>query len=233
MTIGIIGAMDEEIVHFKKVMEDITMKKKAGITFYEGSLHGKKIVVCKCGVGKVNASICTQILIDTFHAKHIIFTGVAGAVDPLLNIGDIVISTDAMYHDMDATPLGFKKGEIPFTDVSIFPADEFLRSLAYRVSKEMTDGYQVKFGRILSGDQFIADRTKVNELYETFHGTCTEMEGAAVAHVCYLNEVPFVIIRSISDKADGSADVNFQQFVKLASLHSYKIVHYMFEHWDQ
>lgn len=210
--IGIIGAMDEEV---RLLKENIQLKDelvKATITFYLGTFHGKEVVICKSGVGKVNAAITTQLLIDHFSISHIIFTGVAGAVDAHLNIGDIVISTSAMQHDLDASALGFKKGEVPMFDYpSDFVADTNLVELAKQAANSIKD-INVVIGRILSGDQFIADHKKVEELGKLFLGKCVEMEGAAVAHVAMLNNVPFVIIRSMSDKANGEANVNFTEF---------------------
>lgn len=230
--IGIIGAMDEEIQHILDAMKDYEEKRKAGITFYVGTFNGYDIVLCKSGVGKVNASVCTQILIDEFAASNIVFTGVAGAVNPDLKIGDIVVSTDCVQHDMDVRALGFKLGEIPYTEVSVFKADERLVDLAITASKEIVDDKKIVSGRILSGDQFIADRDKVKFLHEELNGYCTEMEGAAVGQVCSMNSIPFVIIRSMSDQADGSADVNFLEFTKLASKNSFEIVNEMVKNWN-
>lgn len=233
MRIGIIGAMDEEIQHILDSMENYKIGKKAGISFYSGKFNGYDIVLCKSGVGKVNASVCTQILIDEFQATHIIFTGVAGAVNPELKIGDIVVSTDCVQHDMDVTALGFKLGEIPYTEVSVFKADPALVDLAISASKEIVHDRKIVSGRILSGDQFIASRDKVRFLHDELQGFCTEMEGAAVGQVCSMNEIPFVIIRSMSDQADGSADVNFLEFTKLASKNSYEIVNEMIKNWSK
>lgn len=229
MRIGIIGAMDEEIALYKDGMNLTRETFKAGITYYEGQWEDKEVVLCKCGVGKVNASVCTQILLDSFGVDAVIFTGVAGALHPDLEIGDIVVATDCQHHDMDVTALGFPRGVIPFTEVSVFDADEQLVSAAVKASEQVTSG-KTMTGRILSGDQFIANRDMVRELYETMQGMCTEMEGAAVAQVCVMNGVPFVVIRSMSDKADGSAHVNFPEFTKLASQRSYEIVKKMLVH---
>jgi len=228
MTIGIMGAMDQEIQLYKNQMDLISETNKAGIVYYEGMLNGKKVVLCKSGVGKVNASVCTQIMIDRFNVDCVIFTGVAGALHPELEIGDIVVSVDSQHHDMDASPLGFAKGEIPFADTSLFKADEKLVKLAVKASEALGEG-NTFVGRVLSGDQFIANREIVKQLYEQMEGTCTEMEGAAVAQVCHMNQVPFVIIRSMSDKADGSAHVNFEEFTNLASQRSFQIVYNMLE----
>jgi adenosylhomocysteine nucleosidase len=224
--IGIIGAMDEEIELYKENMNEIHERQRAGIIYFVGKLHNQPIVLCKSGVGKVNASICTQILIDDFGVGQVIFTGVAGGVDPVLNIGDIVISRDCVQHDIDVTALGFKRGEIPFASVSTFEADSRLIQIAEESGKTVND-VQVVIGRILSGDQFIADKDVVKDLFEKLEGACVEMEGAAVAQVCYLNNIPFVVIRSLSDKADGSAHVNFLEFTKLASNRSFHIVEKM------
>ncbi|WP_209122123.1 5'-methylthioadenosine/adenosylhomocysteine nucleosidase [Alkalihalobacillus sp. BA299] len=231
MVIGIIGAMNEEIELMKEEMEIEKKTKIAKITFYSGTMENHKIVLCKSGVGKVNAALTTQILIDHFHIEKIIFTGVAGALEPSLNIGDIVISTSAIQHDIDASPLGFKRGEIPmFEHTSDFPADSSLIELAKKVSKQLD--IQVVKGKVLSGDQFIASQELVHELHETFSGACVEMEGSAVAQAAMLNEIPYVIIRSISDKANGEAKMSFNEFVQVAAKQSNFIVKAMLEHME-
>lgn len=222
-TIGLIGAMDEEIRLLLESMEEVQTSNTAGITYHEGRIGEKKVVLCKSGVGKVNAAVCTQVLIDHYHVDAVVFTGVAGALDPELEIGDIVVSKACMQHDMDVTPLGFARGIIPFQETSIFPADSVLVELALQVSRRLFDG-KAREGLILSGDQFVADRELVKLLHEQLGGTCTEMEGSAVAQVCHMNGLPYVVIRSMSDKADGSAHVNFPEFTQLASKHSYQIV---------
>lgn len=227
MRIGIIGAMDEEIALYLEAMGQTTQTVKAGITYYAGVMEGKEVVLCKSGVGKVNAAVTTQILIDQFQVERVIFTGVAGAVHPDLTIGDIVVSTDCIQHDIDVSPLGFAPGQIPFTDQWIWSADQELMQQAIEAGKELEAGVQVVSGRILSGDQFVASREKVQWLYEQFQAHCTEMEGASVGQVCAMNSVPFVVVRSMSDKADGSAHVNFVEFTKLASERSYAIVRNM------
>jgi adenosylhomocysteine nucleosidase len=215
--------MNEEIELLISRMERVKESSKAGVTYREGLFLGKEVVVCKSGVGKVNAAVTTQILIDQFAVEAVIFTGVAGALDPELNIGDIVVSIECMQHDMDVTALGFPRGVIPFEETSIFPADSGLLERATASGNKLFGG-RVKQGRVLSGDQFIADREAVKGLYTELQGTCTEMEGAAVAQVCSMNQIPYVVIRSMSDKADGSAHVNFAEFTKQASENSYKIV---------
>ncbi|WP_027090992.1 5'-methylthioadenosine/adenosylhomocysteine nucleosidase [Cohnella thermotolerans] len=221
--IGIIGAMQEEIDLLLGSLQDAVEMNRSGIRFHTGTLHGHQVVICKCGVGKVNAAVYTQVLIDRFGVSKVIFTGVAGALDPELDIGDVVISTSCLQHDVDVTALGFPKGVIPYQDKSEWPADEALVQLAATAGEKAAPG-RVKKGKVLSGDQFIADRDVVRRLRETFEGACTEMEGAAVAQACAMNGVPYVVIRSMSDKADGSASVNFAEFTVEASNRSFAIV---------
>lgn len=226
--IGIIGAMDEEIELLHQNVTLIKQSTIAGITYYEGSLCGQSIIYCKSGVGKVNAAICTQVLLS-FSVDCVWFTGVAGALDKRLDVGDIVISSSAMQHDIDVTALGFAKGVIPFQVQSEFIADDTLIKLAKQAGDALFPNRTV-IGKIVSGDQFIASVDKVSELHATFNGVCAEMEGAAVAQVCSANEVPFIIIRSMSDKADGSADVTYKDFVVQAADHSYSMIEYMISH---
>jgi len=229
-TIGIIGAMVEEIELLHRHVDVKTESVQAGITYYEGVLHGKKVVYCKSGVGKVNAAVCTQKLAD-MGVDCILFTGVAGAVDPSLNIGDIVVSSSCVQHDMDVTALGFARGQIPFQDQWDFQADPALVKLAQDAAEALFPGSN-RVGKVLSGDQFIASRDAVKQLYEELGGACTEMEGAAVAQVCDMNRVPFVVIRSMSDKADGSAHVNFAEFTVTAANNSYRIIDHIVHHMN-
>ncbi|GAE34170.1 5'-methylthioadenosine/adenosylhomocysteine nucleosidase [Halalkalibacter akibai] len=224
MKIGIIGAMNEEIERMKAEMKVSETHVYASVTFYEGTLKEKKIILCRCGVGKVNAALTTQILIDKFEISHLLFTGVAGAIDESLNVGDLVISTSAIQHDIDVTALGFKKGQIPyFEDSSDFEADSTLVKMAVAAAEESTERHIVQ-GRVVSGDQFIASAEIVQTLRSEFDAVCVEMEGAAVAQVAKMNQVPFVIIRSMSDKANGEASMNFAEFTQLASEQSHLLV---------
>lgn len=223
---GIIGAMEEEVERIRPELERTATREMAGIRFDAGWWHGKPVVVCRSGVGKVNAAVCTQLLIDRFAVGRVLFTGVAGAADPGLDIGDLVISSDCVQHDMDVRPLGFERGVIPYAPQSAFPADRELIERARDISRDLFD-CKVVVGRVMSGDQFIADRAKVAELYAAFGGACLEMEGAAVAQVCAMNRVPYVVIRSMSDKADGSASVNFAAFVGMAAERSYRLTSQM------
>ncbi|MBP1999315.1 adenosylhomocysteine nucleosidase [Paenibacillus shirakamiensis] len=230
--LGLMGAMDEEIALLLGAMEEKKAVVVGGVTFTEGQLHGLTVVVCRSGVGKVNAAVTTQILVDRFQVSAIIFTGVAGAVDPQLNIGDIVISSSCQQHDMDVTALGFERGVIPYQAVSDFLTDAQLMKLAKDACSRVCHNHNYIIGKVLSGDQFIADHSVVSRLYEEMGGACVEMEGAALAQVSYLNDIPYVVLRSMSDKADGSAHVNFAEFTVEASRRSYEIVNDMLVHWN-
>lgn len=223
MTIGIIGAMEKEITALKKDMNIEKTFEKAKMIFYIGSLYGKDVILVKSGVGKVNASVCTQILIDNFNVDHIVNTGIAGGVKEDINPGDIVISTDLLYHDVDTTVFGDKIGQIPDMDVYDFKADSDLVSKAYSIAKNVST-HNVFKGRIVSGDQFIADIDKIVYFRKTFDAYAVEMEGTAIAHTCYLNNVKFVIIRSISDRADGDAHMDYDVFQGIAIKNSVDII---------
>ena len=222
-TIGIIGAMEVEVAILKEKMEDVRIIKKASMDFYEGILAGKKVVVVRSGIGKVNAGICAQILADVFSVDAIINTGIAGSLNKNINIGDIVLSTDVVQHVMDATGFGYRKGQIPQMPVFFFNADDNLRRLAAEVCKEVNPDIQVFEGRIASGDQFVCDQDVKNRIVSEFSAYATEMEGAAIGQAAYLNEIPFLVVRAISDKADGSAQMDYSEFEKKAIEHSVKL----------
>lgn len=222
-TIGIIGAMEVEVAILKEKMEDVRIIKKASMDFYEGILAGKKVVVARSGIGKVNAGICAQILADVFSVDAIINTGIAGSLNKNINIGDIVLSTDVVQHDMDATGFGYRKGQIPQMPVFFFNADDNLRRLAAEVCKEVNPDIQVFEGRIASGDQFVCDQDVKNRIVSEFSAYATEMEGAAIGQAAYLNEIPFLVVRAISDKADGSAQMDYSEFEKAAVDHSVRL----------
>ena len=222
-TIGIIGAMEVEVAILKEKMEDVRIIKKASMDFYEGILAGKKVVGVRSGIGKVNAGICAQILADVFSVDAIINTGIAGSLNKNINIGDIVLSTDVVQHDMDATGFGYRKGQIPQMPVFFFNADDNLRRLAAEVCKEVNPDIQVFEGRIASGDQFVCDQDVKNRIVSEFSAYATEMEGAAIGQAAYLNEIPFLVVRAISDKADGSAQMDYSEFEKAAVDHSVRL----------
>ena len=214
--IGIIGAMEQEVAKIKEKMQDVTITSKACMDFYEGTLEGKKVVVVRSGIGKVNAGMCTQILADVFGVEAVINTGIAGSLNNDVNIGDIVLSTDVLHHDMDATGFGYKKGQIPQMDEFSFPADENLRKLAAKVCQEVNPEISVFEGRICSGDQFISDKGVKDAII-------SEFGGFAIGQVAYLNHIPFLVVRAISDKADGSANMDYAEFEMAAIEHSVKL----------
>ena len=197
---------------------------RAGMEFFEGTLGGVPVVIVRCGIGKVNAAICVQILADMFQVTHVINTGVAGSLNAALDIGDIVISRDVIHHDMDVRVFGYPLGQVPQLDTLAFPGDETLIRLAMDSCEEANPGLHTAVGRIVSGDQFISDKEIKNRLITEFHADCTEMEGAAIAHAAYLNGLPFVIIRAISDKADDSAEMDYPAFEREAAGHCARLV---------
>lgn len=210
--LGIIGAMDEEIAKLVDDMDDIELTDIASMQFYKGKLKKKDVVVVRSGIGKVNGAICTQILCDIFKVDGVINTGIAGSLNADIDIGDIVLATDAIQHDMDATGFGYDPGIIPRMETSVFKADEKMRKAAHSICNKVNPDIHVFEGRVVSGDQFISDREKKEFILENFHGYCTEMEGAAIAQAAYLNNIPFLIIRAISDKADNSATMDYPAF---------------------
>lgn len=227
--IGIIGAMDVEVDHLK---QEACIRKTttiAAMEYCEGTLGEKNVVIVKCGMGKVNAGMCASTLINLFNCTRIINTGVAGSLDNELNIGDIVVSVDAVQHDFDVEVIGFGKGEIPYTGLYAFPADEALRAAAVEAVRKSAPEIRVYEGRVNSGDQFIHTRAQKDRIHADFGGLCCEMEGAAIAQACWLNDTPFVILRAISDKEDGSVAVEFQTFAAEAAHRCAKSVRYMVE----
>ena len=221
--IGIIGAMDEEVNQIKEQMQDVEVMTKAAMDFYKGTVEGHPVVVVRSGIGKVNAAICTQILVDDYRVSAVINTGIAGSLNADINIGDIVLSTDTLEHDMDAVNFGYELGQIPRMDTLSFEADDTLRKIAKATCEKVNPDVKVFEGRIVSGDQFISDKEKKDWLIKNFEGYCTEMEGAAIAQAAYLNNVPFLVIRAISDKADGSAEMDYPTFEAQAAEHSFKL----------
>lgn len=227
MKIGIIGAMEVEVERLIGCMKDVKETKRAGMCFCEGRVGRTQVVIVRCGIGKVNAGLCVQILCDLFGITHVINTGVAGSLEEEINIGDIVVSIDAMYHDMDVTGLGYAPGQIPQMDVLAFPADKELREAVVKACREAAPDVGVFEGRIVSGDQFICDRARKEQIREVFGGLCTEMEGAAIAQAAYSNGIPFVIVRAISDKADESTEMAYEEFEAGAAEHCASLVEYM------
>lgn len=224
MPLGIIGAMEEEVEILKEQMEISETVEVAGMTFYTGKLFGKDVVLVRSGVGKVNMAACTQILVDKFNVVALVNSGVSGTLDPELNQGDIVISTEAVQHDFDTTPVGGTVGEIERLGISFFEADQALIDVAMQAAANL-ENVNTKEGLVASGDQFVAGGELAARIKANFgEVSAVEMEGAAMAHVAYLNDVPFVIIRSISDKADGGAELSYEEFLPLAAKNSSDLV---------
>ena len=222
--IGIIGAMDEEVAALKEKMEVEKVTDRASMQFVAGKLEGKEVTVVRSGIGKVNAAVCAQILASEFHVDTLINTGIAGSLDAKIDIGDMVISTDALHHDMDATAFGYPLGEVPRMDILAFPADEKLIRLAVEANEEANPDIHTFTGRVVSGDQFISDKDVKERISSLFHPMCVEMEGAGIAQAAYLNKVSYVIIRAISDKADNSATMDYPTFEKKAIAHSVRLM---------
>lgn len=222
--IGIIGAMEVEVEKLKKDMTVDSISTKAQMEFCEGTLNGMPVVVVRSGVCKVNAALCTQILVDTYKVDAVINTGIAGSLNAEINIGDIVISTDVVYHDVSAVEFGYPLGQIPQMKVFSFAADEPLARKAQEVCNRVNPEIRVFRGRVCSGDQFVSSTETKKKITENFHGFCAEMEGAGIAQAAYLNNVPFIIVRAISDKADNSAYLDYAVFEKQAVEHSVKLI---------
>ena len=216
MKLGIIGAMAVEITTLKENMIDMQQTERTGMVFYEGKLQGVDAVVVQSGIGKVNAAVCTQILCDCFGVTHIVNTGIAGSLLAELDIGDLVISRDAIHHDFDLRFWGRPVGQVPGFDVTAFPADERMMALAFAAAEEVNPGH-TRTGRVASGDQFICSKEQKEKIIADTQGICAEMEGASIAHTAYRNGVPFVIIRTISDKADDSAEMDYPTFEAIAA----------------
>ena len=228
MTIGIIDAMAEEL---EILLKDLTLeskKEKANMTFHKGELYGKDVVAVVCGIGKVNSAICTQILASEYNVDKIINVGVAGGIGKEIYPGDIVVAENLVQHDMDTTAFGDKMGQIPRLDTFDFKCDKEMVSLAKRACEELSE-LNSFVGRIASGDQFIANLEKIQWLDKEFGAISCEMEGASIAQVCYLNSIPFVVIRSISDNANNGAHMDYQKFIPVAVKNSTKILRQMLE----
>lgn len=218
MKLGVIGAMQVEVETLKEMMIDKQITERCGMSFCEGELEGLRVVVVVCGVGKVNAALCVQILYDCYSVTHIVNTGVAGSLNAKLDIGDLVISEDAMYHDFDCHSINpdYVVGQVPGISVRAFPADEKLAALAYSAADEIHPGHACK-GRVASGDQFVCSKAAKDKIIADTGALCTEMEGTAIAHASWRNGIPFVVIRAISDKADDSAEMDYPTFEAIAA----------------
>ena len=222
--IGIIGAMDVEIAALYDSMSDVSDTEEAGMLFRKGNIGEVPVVVVKSGIGKVNAAICAQILIDRFGVDRIINTGVAGSLNEKIAIGDVVISTDTMYHDVDATIFGYERGRVPGMDTLAFPADPEFRELIHIAVVKAAQDIRVFSGRIVSGDFFISSKNVKDFIRKNMEGMCVDMESTAIAHTAYVNKVPFVIVRFISDNADDESGKAYEEFEAEAAEHSANIL---------
>ena len=225
--VAVVGAMDEEVKRLSGALVDPTDLEAGPFRVTRGRLEGVDVLTARCGIGKVNAAALTQDLISR-GVGSVIFTGVAGAIDPEMRVGDIVIGAEAVQHDVDVTALGYAPGEVPGSG-TVFGADERLVRLALAAARSL-DGVRAVVGRVASGDEFVASQAASSRLRETFGATCAEMEGAASAQVCAAWGRPFVIIRSISDTANHDANVDFRAFTALAAQRAEELVRDMLRH---
>lgn len=222
--IGVITATTKEFEALNKV---IGTNKTGTMTFTKGRFGKTQIVGVQAGVGKVNAALCAQKMIDYFHPEAIINVGVAGSLSPELKIGDIVISEDAVQHDFDITFFYTNRGLDFGFDSLEFKADPRLVKAAKEAAESL--GIAHKVGRVVSGDLFVSEKEKKQELIDKFHGLCCEMEGGAIAQVCVVNRTPFVILRAISDSADEQAEGTYLDFASFAAEEAIKLITTMLE----
>jgi adenosylhomocysteine nucleosidase len=218
MRIGIIGAMSEEIGPVIRQLHDPRHLIISGMTFVSGQLGNHSAVAVCSGIGKINATVCTQILVSQFAITHGVFTGVAGGIAPGFDIGDIILGEDIIQYDMDVTALGYELGFVPRLGIRSLPGDPALIKSALRIGESDPQRFgKVVRGRILTGDSFIASHERGRGLYEGLGGLCVDMEGAAVAQACYLAQIPSLVIRSLSDKADAQANLDYKACIRLAA----------------
>lgn len=224
MKLGLIGAMEEEVEILKNKLEHTVSTEAAHSCFYCGELDGFDTVLLQSGIGKVNAALGTTLLIDRFHPDAIINTGSAGGTDSALDIGDVVISTNVFYHDADATAFDYVPGQIPGMP-ALFAPDGRLVDLAAAAADKTLAGHRIVKGQIGTGDSFMADSERISHLKRLFPNMkAVEMEAAAIAQVCYQFDVPFLIVRALSDIAGKKSDLSFDQFLKTAAKHSAEFV---------
>lgn len=224
MTIGIIAAMEEEIEELINKVKISQKKTKANLTFISGVLYNNEVVLVTSGIGKVNAAICTQILIDDFNVDKVINVGIAGGLGENILPGDVVIADSLVQHDIDTSFFGDSIGQIPRLDVFDFKCDEQLIKIAQKSCMNLNNNHKFYIGRIVSGDQFIVDLKKIKYLKQKFNALACEMEGASIAHVCYVNKIPFIIIRSISDNAIIGAHMDYEILKPIAIKNSIEIL---------
>lgn len=212
---GIIVAMHEELAVVLDALESAYTTERAGMTFHHGLYAERPVIAVICGVGKVNAALCTQVLISNYGVQRIINIGVAGGLGENIVPGDIVIADSLVQHDMDLTALGLPLGQLFRMDIFDFKTDPFMLDVALQASQSITNHAHF-VGRIVTGDQFIANAKDAKQLHKHFDAIACEMESASIAHVCHVNQIPFVCIRSISDNANTGAHMDFTQFIPIA-----------------
>jgi len=228
--IAILGALEAEIEALKAAMQDCKVVTWQRTTFYEGLLFGQRVVLAQSGVGKVMAAMVTQKIVEAYQPRYLLFTGVAGGLNPNFSIGDIVIAKDCVQHDMDAIGLGFLRGQVPYTEYRFLATDPKLRALALTTETP----HMLHEGRILTGDHFMTKKEVQDYRYltEELAGDAVEMEGAAVGLVCTYNQIPFLIIRTLSDKANDDATVNFLEFLPVVAANSFAVIEQLLTQLD-
>lgn len=228
--IGILGAMDIELEALLSDMEEKKTEKISGFLFHTGKIAGRPLVIAKCGIGKVAAAVCAQTMILRYAPTLLVHTGVAGTLTPALGVTDIAVGERAVQHDMDTSPLGDPVGLISGINKIYFDADE--KAAALLLSIASGEGVRALRGTIASGDQFITDKAEKDRIVQSFGAIACEMEGGAVAHAAYLNGTPFVILRAISDSADGSSHMDYPTFLPIAAHRSYAIMRKFIELYE-
>lgn len=215
--IGIIVAVAEELEAVGNLMENTKSINISGLDFEEGTIEGKKCILTRCGIGKVNAARTTQILIDKFEIDYVINVGVAGALNYNLNIGDVIIADELVQHDFDITAFGHSKGYIPGIGNKMYCDNGLIEKFEKAVKNLDEKTYKIQVGTVASGDIFCTDISMKDKIYAKFNAQCVEMEGASIAQVCTLSNMPFLVIRSISDSPNGNNQIAYEQYVKMAS----------------
>lgn len=230
--IGIICAMQIEADGIIALMENKNTNTFYDFKFTSGTVHNKKVTVVVCGVGKVNAAMCTLLLIEKFSPEVVINSGVAGSLSELVSIGDIVVAKNSVEHDMNATALGDKQGEVTLAHKTVmyFDCDKKAYETMYKACKEIEDT-RVELGTVASGDIFISDRHKRLKIRDNFNALACEMEGASVGHVCYCCKIPYTIIRAISDDLDENKGMDFVKFCSLAAKKTVFALNTFIEQW--
>ncbi len=227
--IAIIGAMESEINAIVAEMGDTIHERISGMDFYVGKIYGKSVVVARCGVGKVFASICAEIMAANYTPELLINMGVGGALASDLNTGDIVVASDLCQHDMDTSPVGDPVGLISGINKIYFESDKRASDIILKTAKEA--GLNVRMGRIATGDQFVASKEAKDRIIKEFSADVCEMEGSAIAHVAYVNEIPFAAVRAISDSADGGATMDYPTFLPIATENLKKLTMALIKNW--